>query len=210
MIEEDLMKSVLNKLDIQSEIRKIIKDSEFQTDKATGYRYIKNRVDDTKLFEYSPTYMVLYYSKHITNYLLYRKYNKHNIEKHIKTAVEYLFNIKFSECYEIEKSMIDNVKKSKFNTEINNKTFDGILSIPDNFFIIDKLYFELINCKNDYSRDGYTRKFAFESFDNLDISGMCNGIYGLYIYQKGIFNDPMKFRITINNSIEKFKNKNDN
>lgn len=209
MVDKNVEK-VIDKLNIQVEVRKILKDSKFEKDEITGLYYIKNRIDGQNIFEYNPNVLILCYSKHITNYLLYRGFDKKNIDTYIKDAMVSIFNIGFIDFYEFETSMIENIKKSKLNRILTNKIYDGILSIPTDYINIDKLYLELINSEHDYTKEGFTRKFAFSLFDKLDISCMCNGTYGLYIYEKDEFNNPLKFRIKIINSIDNFKKNYDN
>lgn len=201
---------VFDKLNVQVEIKKILKDSKFEKDELTGFFYIKNRVDGQNIFEYKPDMLILYFSKHISNYLLYLGFDKKDLDVYIKEAMKLIFDINFVDFYEYEISMIENIKKSKLKRILTNKIYDGVLCIPSEYINIDKLYLELISSENDYSKEGFTRKFALSSFDKMDISGMCNGTYGLYVYEKGDFKNPLNFRIKIINTIDNIKNNYDN
>ena len=195
-MENELVDGVLNKLDIQKEIKKILKDSNFELDEATGYYYIKNRIDGKHLFEYSPKFMVLYISKDIRNYLLYRKFDEYKLNDNIRNSVEYIFDMFFKEHCMMENSMIEGMKEVRVRNILSNEIFDKYLKIPTNYFKINKLYLELITAETDYSISGFTRKFVFNNYDEINISSMRNGVYGLYIYKYNeLFNKPLKFKI---------------
>lgn len=205
MNSENMVLSVLDKLNIQVEIKKIIKNNQFIKDDISGLYYINNKSGDVSLFEYNPNMLVLYYSEYITKYLLYRGFDKHNMGLYIKEAINAIFDINFLDYYETSSSVIKNIKKSKLHKLISNKIYNGILSIPNGYLSIQKVSLELIKNENDYTKYGFTRKTIFNSFDAINISSMCNGVYWLRIRGLSTPNNILDVKIKINNSTSIFK-----
>lgn len=201
MVEHKKMQEVLNKLNIQNEIKKILKDSKFQIDSTTGYYYINNRVDGGSLFEYNPITLKLFISKRIKQFLLYKKYENYKLTIKIKEAVEYIFNLSFTDAIEVEESMIRNIKNGELHNLLDGKVFDKVMSIPRKFNI-SRLLFEMVTPMNDHTINNYTRKFVETDYDKIDISSMRNGVYCLYFYENDKYKTLMKYKFTINNTIE--------
>ena len=146
------------------------------------------------------------------NILCKTEINKRNIiifNDNIRNSVEYIFDMFFKEHCMMENSMIEGMKEVRVRNILSNEIFDKYLKIPTNYFKINKLYLELITAETDYSISGFTRKFVFNDYDEINISSMRNGVYGLYIYKyNNLFNKPLKFKIKIKNSKENFNKDN--